>query len=128
MHLTVQRQPAPAASGSAPPTSGGPSVGSRTGRPIADLEREFRGLIAAARSRGWAVAADNLEHFLVGGGATRSVPLSWLRSFSVVTAAEQKNQNAPRRFEEQLRGEARKVGDGRPQPSMIIGTRSSMRR
>lgn len=92
----------------APPTSA-PPTGKRTGRPIADLEKEFRGLIAAARAKGYPVAASNLEHFLDGGGATKSVPLDWLRGFSVVTAAERTNQL---RFETQLRQEAKGMSDG----------------
>lgn len=55
------------------------------------------------------VAADNLEHFLTGGGALRSVPLGWLRGFAVVTAAERKNQ---RRFEGQLGDRAAALADG----------------
>jgi hypothetical protein len=84
-------------------------LGRRTGRPIADLEREFRELIAAARSRGYSVAADNLEHFLVGRGAKKSVPLDWLRSFRVVTAAETTNHE---RFERQLDEKAKPLADG----------------
>jgi RHS repeat-associated protein len=86
-----------------------PPVGARTHRPIADLEAEFRGLISGARSRGYSVAADNLEHFLTGNGATRSVPLGWLRSYSVVTEAEEKNHT---RFENQLVERAKNLADG----------------
>jgi hypothetical protein len=109
----VQRQSAPPSGGAsvAAPATPGP-VGARTRRPIADLEREFRGLIAAARSQGYPVAADNLEHFLTGHGATRSVPLSWLRSFSVVTEAEQRNQKGDGRFEDQLKNQAKKLAAG----------------
>jgi len=118
---TVQRQSVPSgattdagASGGATPAAGvsAGSVGRRTRRPITDLEREFRGLISAARGDGYNVAADNLEHFLTGGGATRSVPLSWLRSFAVVTGAERKNQQESRRFEDQLKGQARSLAVG----------------
>lgn len=101
----LQRQsppPVPAAAPTAP-------VGRRTGRPIADLEKEFRGLISSARGLGYNVAADNLEHFLIGHGAKRSVPLGWLRSFGVVTDAEVKNHE---RFESQLDDRAKATPDG----------------
>lgn len=94
--------------GTAAPPARAP-VGRRTGRPIADLERQFRGLIAAARSRGYPVAAGNLEHFLTGGGATRSLPLGWLRSYAVVTEAEQRNHE---RFEDQLKDRAKALAAG----------------
>ncbi|HZA18776.1 MAG TPA: hypothetical protein VE645_18140 [Pseudonocardiaceae bacterium] len=107
----VQRQGTPGGNGGGGPATAAPAgpVGARTRRPIADLEREFRGLITAARGRGYPVAADNLEHFLTGGGATRSVPQTWLRSFSVVTEAERKNQE---RFEDQLKTRAKALAGG----------------
>lgn len=97
----VQRQDAGAPAAAA--------VGSRTGRPVDDLEREYRALVARARAEGYPVAAGNLEHFLTGGGAKRSVPLSWLRGFGVVTAAERKNHQ---RFQHQLEAQAKRTVDG----------------
>lgn len=102
----VQRQDA-----GAPATA--PALGARTRRPIDDLERQYRALVTEARDR-FPVAAGNLEHFLTGGGAKRSVPLTWLRGFDVVMAAERKNQQ---RFEEGgreggLKGLAKKTADG----------------
>lgn len=106
----TQRQtpPAPSSGGPAPAPPSAP-VGKRTGRPIADLEKEFRDLIASARGAGYPVAADNLEHFLVGGGATKSVPLGWLRSYGVVSSAENTNHE---RFESQLDDKGKNLADG----------------
>jgi hypothetical protein len=93
----------------APTATPAPPKGKRTGRPITDLEKEFRDMIRSAREKGYNVAADNLEHFLNGHGATRSVPLAWLRGFSVVTNAEKTNQG---RFEDQLKKAAKKLAPG----------------
>jgi hypothetical protein len=92
-----------------PPPKAPPPVGKRTGRPIADMERDFRDMIKKARTDGRKVAADNLEHFLDGKGAKFSVPLDWLRSFSEVTDAEDKNH---KRFEDQLAKLAKGLAPG----------------
>lgn len=99
--VVAQRQSVPPAT--APP------VGARTGRPIADLEKEFRKLIASARGSGRNVAADNLENWLTGASNPKPVPLGWLRGFPVVTEAEEKNH---RRFEDQLQKLARGMAPG----------------
>lgn len=104
----VQRQTGSSSAPTTPATASSP-VGRRTGRPIDDLEREYRSLIAMAREQGRTVAADNLEHFLTGGGRTRSVPLPWLRSFTRFIDAERRNQE---RFENQLKRRARGLADG----------------
>jgi hypothetical protein len=108
------RQQAPATDAGATATDGGsvPSsgaIGVRTHRPIADLVRDFRAMAAASRSKGYPIAADNLQHFLDGHGATKAVPLTWLRGFGVVTDAENKNQG---RFEKQLDQQARALAAG----------------
>lgn len=102
----VQRQDAGA-------PAAAPVLGSRTRRPIDDLEREYRALVTKARKL-YPVAAGNLEHFLTGGGAKRSVPLAWLRDFDVVTAAEWKNQQrfVERGREGGLKVLAKKTADG----------------
>lgn len=105
----LQRQSAVQGPGSG---TAAPAKGKRTGRPLPDLERQFRDLISAARGKGYVVAASNLEHFLDGKGATRSVPMTWLRSFSAVTSAEIKNRQASGRFEDQLKTKARGLSDG----------------
>lgn len=78
----------------------------------ADLDAiaaRYRDMIRFAREHGYDVCADNLEHFLAGSGATRSVSVAWLRGFGPVTAAERRNQG---RFEDQLREAAGRIGHG----------------
>ena len=50
----------------------------------AEIERNYRDMIAEARRQGKDVAADNLEHFLSGNGMMRTLNWSWLRSDSTV--------------------------------------------
>ncbi|GAA2637633.1 hypothetical protein SMC26_37685 [Actinomadura fulvescens] len=80
----------------------------RTGRPVPELAGLFRSIIVESR-RVHPIAADFLEHFMDGAGASRPLSRRWLRSFRVIRKAERKNQ---RRFERQLAREARSLADG----------------
>lgn len=73
------------------------------------IESNYRSMISTARSMGQNVAADNLEHFLNGGGAERKLSVSWLRNFSEITDAEVVNQE---RFESSLIEISNKLEDG----------------
>jgi hypothetical protein len=73
------------------------------------IERSYREMIASARRRGANVAADNLEWFLAGTGGTKTLSVSWLRGFAVVTDAEQTNQG---RFETSLNRIANEMRHG----------------
>lgn len=91
-------------------------VGETTGPEDADLsqrldeiEQRYRAMIASARERGADVAADNLEHFLEGGGEKRTLDVTWLRGFSEITDAERINQE---RFEHSLNDIAAEMSDG----------------
>ncbi len=64
-----------------------------------EIEENYRSMIRSAREDGYNVAADNLEHFLAGSGAKRTLSVAWLRGFSAVTDAEERNQG---RFESSL--------------------------
>jgi hypothetical protein len=77
-----------------------------------EIEATFRAMIVDAREDDHNVAADNLQHFLNGSGTTRTLPATWLRSFSEITDAEVTNQE---RFENQLEeeGEGMRPGDRR---------------
>ena len=66
---------------------------------LAQLETNYRSMITDANSRGYTVAADNLEYWLRGTGGTKVLSVSWLRSFSSLLAAERVNEG---RFETQL--------------------------
>ncbi|TDD74795.1 hypothetical protein E1293_29140 [Actinomadura darangshiensis] len=76
--------------------------------PVAKLVALFRSIAAGGR-RMHPVAGDVLQHFMDGGGAPRTMPSRWLRSFEVIRKAERKNR---RRFERQLAREARRLEDG----------------
>lgn len=80
----------------------------RTGRPVPELVTLFRSTIDGGRQV-HPIAADFLEHFMDGAGASRRMSLRWLRSFKVIKKAERRNQ---RRFERQLAGEAKRLRDG----------------
>ena len=69
----------------------------------------YNAMIRDARSQGYPVAADNLQHFLTGNGSTRTLGVSWLRGFDAVTSAEQTNQN---RFQNSLHDIAENMADG----------------
>lgn len=80
----------------------------RTGRPVPVLAGLFRSIVDQSRTV-HPVAADFLDHFMDGAGATRTMPLRWLRSFRAIRRAERRNR---RRFERQLAREARLLDDG----------------
>src|SRR3569833_15053 len=80
----------------------------RTGRPVPELVTLFRSTIEGGRQV-HPIAADFLEHFMDGAGASRRMALRWLRSFKVIKKAERRNQ---RRFERQLAREAKRRRDG----------------
>jgi hypothetical protein len=80
----------------------------RTGRPSPELVRLFRSIVHDSRDV-YPVAADFLNHFMDGGGATRTMSPHWLHSFKAIRKAERKNQ---RRFERQLTRTARTLADG----------------
>jgi hypothetical protein len=80
----------------------------RTGKPVPELVALFRSTIDGGRQV-HPIAADFLEHFMDGAGASRRMSLRWLRSFRVIKKAERRNQ---RRFERQLAREARLLHDG----------------
>lgn len=69
----------------------------------------YNGMIAGARAVGYNVAADNLEHFLIGKGTTRTLSSSWLRGYSEITDAEETNH---KRFQESLIKKADTLKDG----------------
>ena len=80
----------------------------RTGKPASELVGLFRSIITQGR-RFHPRAGSVLEHFLDGGGASRTLPVRWVRSFRVVRKAERRNQ---RRFERQILREAERLDDG----------------
>ena len=69
----------------------------------------YRRMIADARRRGYAVAADNLQRFLDGTGGTKTISVPWLRGFTAVTSAEETNQE---RFASSLENIAPEMSDG----------------
>jgi hypothetical protein len=75
---------------------------------IDKIVASYKEMVKSARSKGYNVAADNLEHWLIGGGTEKQIPVAWLRSFSVVKKAEKENQE---RFEDSLKKMAYKLGD-----------------
>jgi Domain of unknown function (DUF4157) len=79
-----------------------------TGR-LDKIAQTYREMIAAARKKGFNVAADNLQRFLDGTGGTRKLETGWLRGFSPTTAAERTNQQ---RFEDSLTKLAKPVVHG----------------
>ena len=62
------------------------------------IEKEYRKMITKGRASGYKVAADNMKHFLDGGGDERPLKAKWLRKFSSVIASEEENQT---RFQNQ---------------------------
>lgn len=80
----------------------------RTGRPVPELAALFRSIIEESREV-YPIASDFLHHFMDGGGASRTISRSWLRSFKVIQKAERRNQ---RRFEDQLTRVAELLPDG----------------
>ncbi|GAB2848607.1 hypothetical protein GCM10027176_60110 [Actinoallomurus bryophytorum] len=80
----------------------------RTGKPVPELVTLFRSTIDGGRQV-HPIAADFLEHFMDGAGASRRMSPRWLRSFRVIKKAERRNQ---RRFERQLAREAKLLRDG----------------
>jgi len=80
----------------------------RTGRPAEELATLFRSIVGDSRQV-YPIAADFLDHFLNGAGASRTLSQRWLRSFKVIRKAERRNQ---RRFEQRLTREARRLEDG----------------
>ncbi|PTL78086.1 DUF4157 domain-containing protein [Vitiosangium sp. GDMCC 1.1324] len=102
----VQRQPAEEQSrGEAKP---GPAACPPDATVDAILKK-YQDMVAAARKDGYNVAADNLEHFLVGSGTKRVLSVAWLRSFSSLIDAERKNQE---RFEDSLYAIAKTLKHG----------------
>ncbi len=57
-----------------------------------EIEQQYRDIISRGRIRGWNIAADNLQHFLDGGGNKRTLSWSWLRKYDSVIRAEKKNR------------------------------------
>jgi hypothetical protein len=55
---------------------------------VAEIDLKARLLIVAARSRGWNMAADNLQYYLNGNKIQKNIPRRWLRGFHRVRAAE----------------------------------------
>ncbi|MFA1538239.1 hypothetical protein [Actinomadura monticuli] len=80
----------------------------RTGRPAAELAALFRSIVTESRTV-HPVAADFLDHFMDGAGASRTLSRRWLRSFRAIRRAERKNR---RRFERQLARAAAALDDG----------------
>ncbi|MBC6460663.1 hypothetical protein [Actinomadura sp. HBU206391] len=80
----------------------------RTAKPVPELVTLFRSIVDGGREV-HPIAADFLEHFMDGAGASRRMSLRWLRSFKAIKKAERRNQ---RRFERQLAREARLLPDG----------------
>lgn len=80
----------------------------RTGKPVPELVALFRSIVDGGREI-HPIASDFLRHFMDGAGASRTMPVQWLRSFKAIRKAERRNQ---RRFERQLAREARLVRDG----------------
>jgi hypothetical protein len=80
----------------------------RTGRPVPELAGLFRSIVTGGR-RFHPTASDFLEHFMDGAGASRTLPVGWLRSFRAIRKAERRNQ---RRFERRLTREAKALDDG----------------
>ncbi|BDD05853.1 hypothetical protein [Aureibacter tunicatorum] len=60
---------------------------------VKELKKKFESMIENARNIGQNVAADNLQHFLNGSGSTRTLSVSWLRSFASITNAESRILN-----------------------------------
>jgi hypothetical protein len=79
-----------------------------TGKPVPELVVLFRSIVTQSRKT-YPVAADFLNHFMDGDGAPMTPSRGWLRSFKAIRRAERKNH---RRFQRQLRREARLLGDG----------------
>lgn len=75
---------------------------------IDKIVTSYREMITSARSKGYTVAADNLEHWLTGNGTEKLISADWLRGFSIVKKAERTNQE---RFEKSLEKWAYKLGD-----------------
>ncbi len=73
------------------------------------LIKQYEAMIKEARGKGYAVAADNLQHFLDGSGTLRILDDSWLRGFDSVQEALKRNQD---RFEKQLIEKANVLADG----------------
>ncbi|WP_131738773.1 hypothetical protein [Actinomadura roseirufa] len=80
----------------------------RTGRPVPELAALFRSIVDESREI-HPIAADFLNHFMDGAGASRTLSVRWLRSFKVIRKAENRNR---RRFERQLARAARALEDG----------------
>lgn len=80
-----------------------------SGKTLAEIEKTYRDMIAAARRKGKNVAADNLEYFLSGRGGTRILDWNWLRTDSSILAAERLNQE---RFEKKLKEKSRTLSKG----------------
>lgn len=90
--------PSQADAGTAPPV-----------RSLADIERNYRAIVARGRSLNYNVAADNLEYWLDGRGGVRMLDAGWLRGYGVVTDAERTNQE---RFEHSLKQHGIHLADG----------------
>lgn len=73
------------------------------------IEANYRSMITDARTQGYTVAADNLEHWLTGGGSALTLTTTWLRSFSSLLDAERVNQQ---RFENSLNTESNGMSSG----------------
>ncbi len=80
-----------------------------SGKTLAEIEKTYRDMIAAARRKGKNVAADNLEYFLSGRGGTRILDWNWVRSFNSVISSESLNKA---RFESKLKEKARTLANG----------------
>ncbi len=73
------------------------------------IVQRYNEMIAGARKFGYNVAADNLQHFLDGSGADRTLSSTWLRDFGVITSAEDVNH---KRFQKSLIKLADTMKDG----------------
>jgi hypothetical protein len=74
-----------------------------------EIEKNYRSIIKSARTLGFNVAADNLEHFLDGKGTKKIISDKWLKSYSEIRDAQEVNQ---KRFEASLLKKADALKDG----------------
>jgi hypothetical protein len=79
-------------------------------KPLSDIEDQYRKMISGARSFGWHVAADNLEHFLGATGAKKQIDREWLLRYQSVLEAAAVNEN--RFFERTIPGNINNVPPG----------------
>jgi hypothetical protein len=78
-------------------------------RDVDNIELRFRAMIVGAEARGLHGAAGNMRHFLDGGGATRYLSASWLKSFNSVQRAMTSTYE---NYANEFRNIAKKMNDG----------------